>query len=91
MKLKVVLNGTSENPYHKMGLKQNPFTQTGKAEYDDTALRKLGSDPIPSTDYIREVLVGWSQEFIDLCCRQFVPGEIVRFEVEFEERRASWR
>lgn len=85
MKLQVALNGTDSNPFHKFGLSQNPFPQI--AEYELTSrclnLQKLGGDPIPDTDYIRKVLDGWSEEFIELCCKMFKKGEYVRFEVEF--------
>jgi hypothetical protein len=84
MILKFTLNGTDENPYHKWGLKQNPFPQIAKYEYMAACrqLNKLGGDPIPNTDYIRAVLEGWSQEFVDKVCESFVPGEIVRVSVE---------
>jgi hypothetical protein len=41
----------------------------------------LGGDPIPDVDYIRRHLEGWSDEFIELCCEQFKPGEYVEFLV----------
>lgn len=86
MKLKVELNGTSVNPFHKMGLTQNPFPQIASAELSGSCLhlQKLGADPIPNADYIRKHLEGrMSQEFIELCCEQFKPGELVSFEIEF--------
>jgi len=89
MELLVELNGTSENPYHKMGLTQNPFPQTAKYELDAHCLRlqSLGGDPIPNTDYIRERLAGgFSDEFIELCCRNFQPGKMVKFVVEWKDR-----
>jgi len=87
MKLEVVLNGTDTNPYHKLGLTQNPFPQLGKAQYDQhvLALQSLGGNPIPDTDYIRKVLKGWSAEFVDLCCKTFRKGEMVKFTVTFGE------
>lgn len=39
MKLTVVLNGTAENPYHKLGLKCNPFSQLAKTELDPFVMR----------------------------------------------------
>ena len=46
-------------------------------------MAKLDSEPIKSEAQIREILIGWSQEFIDLCCQRFVIGERVRFEVTY--------
>lgn len=88
MTLKVKLNGTTSNPYHQYGLRQNPFPQIAKAEYLEAVLRvqSLGADPIPhnnSEKYIRRILVGFSEEFISLCVRQFIPGEMVSFDVTF--------
>lgn len=85
MKLSIALNGTDENPYHRMGLKQNPFPQLGMQEYDGICLhlQKLGADPIPDIDFIKNHLNGWSEEFIDLCCRMFKKGEMIEFEVSF--------
>lgn len=84
--LRVELNGTDANPWHKMGLTQNPIPQLGVYEYDLAILtvQSLGGDPIPNTDYIREKLKGFSPEFIELCCSQFTKGERVCFEVEFD-------
>ena len=43
MELLVELNGTSENPYHKMGLTQNPFPQTAKYDlHSELAADVLG-------------------------------------------------
>lgn len=83
--LRVVLNGTDENPWHKMGLTQNPFPQLARAETDGAVLRlqSLGGDPIPHTDYIRERLHGFTPEFVELVCSKFKKGEIVRFLVTF--------
>jgi hypothetical protein len=87
LKLRVELNGTNENPYHKFHLKQNPFPQLGRYEYDRQCLhlQKLGGDPIPNVEYIRNHLKGWPDEFVDLCCSQFKPGEYVEFDVYFSE------
>lgn len=87
MKLTVALNGTNENPFHVLGVTQNPFPQI--ASYEHTGhvlhLQALGGNPIPDTEYIRNHLEGWSKEFVDLCCRKFVKGEMVKFDVEFPE------
>jgi hypothetical protein len=86
--LKVELNGTDENPYHRFGQSQNPFPQIARAEYTRDVLRvqSLGGDPIPDADYIREKLKGMSEEFIELCCKMFKKGEIVKFTVFFPEK-----
>ena len=86
VRLEVCLNGTDENPYHKMGLTQNPFPQLAVHEYAaaELHLQKLGADPIPDTDYIRKHLEGWTDEFVDICCRMFKKGEYVTFTVEFD-------
>ena len=88
MRIKVSLNGTNNNPYHKYGLRQNPFPQIAEHKYYAACmhLQALDGDPIPDTDFIRRHLAGWfSQEFIDLCCIKFVKGEIVQFEVEWRD------
>lgn len=89
-KFKVSLNGTDENPFHKFGLKCNPFPQIGRAEFDsaERRVRILGGDPIPHDtyeEYIRTVLRGFTKEFVDLCVEKFRPGEYVEFVVEFPE------
>jgi len=87
-KLTVYLNGTDTNPFQKWGLRQNPFPQLARAETDifEHRLNKLGGDPIPRDRpeaYIREVLAGFSTEFIDLCVAKYRPGEMVQFVVHF--------
>jgi hypothetical protein len=85
MRLIVALNGTSENPWHRIGLTQNPFPQIAKYEVAEACVRlqSLGGDPIPNVKYIRDKLKGFSEEFIDLCCKNYRPGEFVKFDVEF--------
>lgn len=87
MKLIVELNGTDINPYHKLGCTQNPFPQIASYEHGGLCrhLQKLGGDPIPDVQYIRDHLKGWSKEFVELCCERFKKGEIVKFEVSFQE------
>jgi hypothetical protein len=83
----VRLNGTDTNPFLQFGLSQNPFTQLSDAKYD-AALRqlgKLGAEPIPDTDHIRRHLVGFSEEFVNLCCARFQKGKMIEFEVYFDE------
>jgi hypothetical protein len=87
MRLHVALNGTNENPYTKFGLTQNPFPQIASFETQTACLhlQKLGADPIPNAHAIREHLRGWGTEFVDLCCRMFVKGQYVTFDVEWEK------
>lgn len=88
MKLNVTINGTDTNHWHKLGLIRNPFPQIPQAElvpYMDS-LAKLDSDPIMDTSQIRQILRGWSDEFIELCCKMFKQGERVRFSVSFPDQ-----
>lgn len=82
----VRLNGTDTNPFEKMGLTQNPFPQIAEYEFAGGCLQlqKLGGPPIPDTNYIREVLNGFSEEFIEGCCQRFKKGEMVTFNVYFD-------
>lgn len=88
MELKILLNGTDTNPWHKLGLSQNPFPQTAKYELDAACLhiQALGGDPIPDVAYIRNHLRGYSEELVELCCSQFRRGEMVEFTVTWENR-----
>jgi hypothetical protein len=82
--LRVVLNGTDTNHWHKYNLRQNPFPQIAKFELDH-AMRQLNSldgDPLQGPDDIRSRLDGWSDEFIQGCIERFEPGKRVRFEVQ---------
>lgn len=85
--LLVQLNGTDENPYHKWGLRQNPFPQIARYETLGAVLnmQKLGGDPIPDVQYIRDTLRGYEPEFIELCCSRYKKGEYVQFKVEFPD------
>lgn len=88
MKLEVILNGTAVNPYAPLGLTQNPFPQIPDYSVAQACimLQKLGGEQIPDTDYIRKTLEGsFSEEFIELCCRNFVPDQLVKFEVGFPD------
>lgn len=84
--LRVTLNGTTMNPFHRLGLRQNPFPQIAKAEVDRLCLhlQVLEGDPIPNIDYIRKHLKGWSDEFVQICCHKFTPGEMVTFYVAWK-------
>jgi hypothetical protein len=81
------LNGTDTNPWHKMGLKQNPFPQMAKAEYAgaDMLIASLDGEPIKDEDDLRKRLTGCSQQFIDLCVQNFKKGERTSFEISFPE------
>src|SRR5689334_15285804 len=84
MQIRVELNGTKVNHWHKLGLTQNPFPQIARAEYTGACIRlqSLGGDPIPegrAAAYIRERLEGFTEEFINLCIQQYRPGAMVRF------------
>lgn len=90
LSLRVTLNGTDKNPWHEYHLTANPFPQIAKAEYGPALrnLAKLDGDPIPhdqAEEYIRGILKGWDEKFVDLCVAKFKPGERVQFEVEFPE------
>lgn len=85
MQLRVALNGTDTNPWHKYNLRQNPFPQIASAETDH-AMRQLNSldgEPIKGPQDIRDRLEGWTDEFIEGCIERFEPGKRVRFIVEF--------
>lgn len=84
-RIQVVLNGTDFNPYSEYGLRQNPFPQIAEAGIAPQLLHlaRLGGDPIPDTTFIRNHLKGWSEEFIEMCCKKFRKGFIVKFWVSW--------
>lgn len=88
MRLTVHLNGTNENPWHKYGLTQNPFPQIAEYRYSAACLQMqaLDGEPIKSLYDIHQRLRGWSEEFIELCCDAYIPGESVSFCTTFEEK-----
>lgn len=79
----VKLNGTDTNPYHKLGLRMNPFP----SQYETSdGLRFLAATPISKEDpegHIRRALTGFSSEFINLCVKLYKPNEMVSFQVEW--------
>ena len=85
--IEVRINGTDENPWLRMGLRQNPFPQVGKAEYDagERMLNSLDAEPIKSPDDIRERLKGFDPEFIELCIKHYEPGKRTKFTVKWED------
>lgn len=86
--LKVTLNCTSENRYLKLyEVGQNPFPQILRAELMPAMnqLNSLAGDPLTSLKDIKERLPGWSKEFVELCMKNFKPGEWVIFRVYYPE------
>lgn len=85
MKVTVRINGSNINPWSSMGMKANPFPQIPKAEFSgaNELLRRLDSAPIKSEKQLREILVGCTPEFIDVCVRQYTPGKRISFDIEF--------
>ena len=83
----IKINGTKENPWHKMGFTQNPFPQIAKAEYGagERAIASLDGDPIKDADDIRNRLKGFDPEFVDGIIARWVPGERTEFEFTFGE------
>ena len=83
--IEVRINGTDTNPWHRLGLKQQPFPQIGKAEFDagERQIRSLDGDPVKSADDIRARLAGFAPEFIDGVIERWRPGERVAFTVRF--------
>ena len=67
IELNVTINGTDMNPWHRFGLRQNPFPQIGKAEYaaGERKLADLHGDPVRTADDIRERLAGFDPEFVE--------------------------
>lgn len=91
MLLKVSLNGTEQNSFAAYGVSQNPFPQIASYELQAHImnLQKLGGPPIPKDNaegYIREVLKGWSEEFISICLNKFVIGAYVKFDVDVPDK-----
>lgn len=88
----VHLNGTDTNPFHRLGLTQNPFPQLARMETDRQILRvqALGGDPIPNANHIRTFLAGYcSDEFINLCAARFKKGEMVTFDMAWKDDTIS--
>jgi hypothetical protein len=85
IELNVTINGTGMNPWHRFGLRQNPFPQIGKAEYaaGERKLASLDGDPVRSADDIRERLAGFDPEFVEGVIQRWQPGRRVRFKIVF--------
>ncbi len=87
MTFTVRLNGLDKNPYANWGLKQNPFPQIADEKYSRHLLHlaALGGEPIPDQEFIRLWLKGWSDEFVNLCCKKFEKGKMITFDVTFND------
>jgi hypothetical protein len=87
--LVVTVNGTAVNPWHRLGLRCNPFPQIGRAETDasERQIASLDGDPVTGPDDIRARLAGFTPEFIDGVIARFLPGQRVRFTVTFPDTR----
>jgi hypothetical protein len=85
IELNVTINGTDINPWHRFGLRQNPFPQIGKAEYaaGEGKLASLDGDPVRTADDIRERLAGFDPEFVEGVIKRWQPGRRVRFKIVF--------
>jgi hypothetical protein len=85
IELNVTINGTGMNPWHRFGLRQNPFPQTGQAEYaaGERKLASLDGDPVQTPDDIRERLAGFAPAFVEGVIQRWQPGHRVRFKVVF--------
>jgi hypothetical protein len=93
IELNVTINGTDMNPWHRFGLRQNPFLQTGKAEYaaGERQLASLDGDPVRTADDIRQRLAGFGPEFIEGVIQRWQPGRRVRFKIVFPGGRNTSR
>lgn len=89
IELNVTINGTGMNPWHRFGLRHNPFPQTGKAEYaaGERQLASLDDDPVRTADDIRERLTGFDPEFVEGVIHRWQPGRRVRFKIVFPPGR----
>jgi len=83
IRLRVTINGTTENWWHAYNLQRNPFPQLGKAEWHraEMMVASLDGDPVTSEQDIRDRLPGFSPDFVRLCIEQYVPGQRVTFLV----------
>lgn len=87
MKVTVTLNGGASNPWGQYGLRSNPFPQVPTAEYwvANRILASLDSDPIIDVEDLRHRLDGCSTELIEICVRNFNPGQRIRFDIEYPD------
>lgn len=89
IELTITINGTDANPWHRYNLRQNPFPQLGRAEYDaaERQLASLDGDPIRDADDIRSRLTGFAPEFVDGIIARWEPGKRIRFQFTCPEER----
>lgn len=87
MKVKIVLNGTDENPYLKLGFTQNPFPAIPKDEFAvaNRIVADLEANPIKDEIDLRKRLQGCTEEFINGCILRFKKGMKVTFEIEWPD------
>ena len=85
IELNVTINGTGINPWQRFGLRQNPFPQTGKAQYaaGERKLASLDGDPVRTADDIRERLAGFDPAVVEGIIQRWQPGHRVRFKIVF--------
>ena len=83
IELNVTINGTGINPWHRFGLRQNPFPQLGKAEYaaGERQLASLDGNPVRTADDIRERLAGFGPAFVEGVIQRWQPGRRVRSKI----------
>jgi hypothetical protein len=89
--MRVRINGTGRNPWHRLNLQQNPFPQIGRAEFEEGERRihSLDGDPVRSPQDIRERLEGFSEEFVTGCIERWRPGQRTEFEISFPDPRGG--
>jgi len=89
--IRVTINGTTENPWHRYALRCNPFPQTGRHEWygAEMAIASLDGEPVTSEQDIRDRLPLFAAPFVDLCIAQYRPGERVSFLVSFPADRGE--
>ena len=76
IELNVTINGTGNNPWHRFGLRQNPFPQLGKTEYAAGERQLASLDGIGSGPLTTSAEGAW-------------PGS-TRSSVEGSHRRHGW-
>lgn len=83
----IAINGTDQNPWHKIGMVRNPFPQLGRTEYGafEAAVNSLDGDPITHPQEIRRRLHGFNEDFIRGCVARYKPGHRVKFTVAFPD------
>lgn len=85
IRVTVTLNGGPVNVHRQYGLTCNPFPAIPRYGFNaaNRMLRDLDADPLTSTDDIKRILHGCDSEFVELCCKHFVPGQRISFDITF--------